>query len=98
MMINKINEVQSSTSVTGLKNKRWGLMGADESQVAADSLGVSSFAREMANISAEMAKVPEVREDLVNDIKRRIADGSYKVDVDALASRLVWAGITRPEE
>lgn len=97
-MINKINEVQSSVSVNGMKNKRWGLMGADESQASVDSLGVSSFAREMANISAEMAKVPEVREDLVADIKRRIAEGTYKVDNDALAARLVWAGITRAED
>lgn len=96
-MIDKINELQSSISVSGIKNKKWGLAGAEEVQSASDGLAVSSFAREMAAISSEMAKVPDVREDLVRDIKSRIDNGTYKVDIEGLASRLVWAGITRVE-
>jgi flagellar biosynthesis anti-sigma factor FlgM len=52
----------------------------------------------MANISNELAKIPDVREDRVRDLKRQIEDGSYSVDLDALAKRLVWAGINRIEE
>lgn len=97
-MIEKINEIQSSANVSGVKNRKWGLQGQDEVQVAADGLAVSPFAREMATISTEMSKIPDVREDLVADIKRRIEQGTYKVDIDGLAARLVWAGINRAED
>lgn len=97
-MIDKINELQSTAAVKGIKNKRWGLSGQDETQAAIDGLAVSPFAREMANISAEMAKIPDVREDRVSDLKRQIESGTYKVDVEGLAARLVWAGISRIED
>ena len=97
-MIDKINEVQGAAHVNGIKSKRWGSQGADEAAIAQDGLAVSPFAREMATISAEMAKVPEVREDKVRDLKRQIEEGTYNPDLNALASRLVWAGINRIED
>ena len=97
-MIDKINEVQGAAHVNGVKSKRWGLQGAEEAALAQDGLAVSPFAREMANISAEMAKVPEVREDKVRDLKRQVEEGTYNPDLNALAARLVWAGINRIED
>jgi negative regulator of flagellin synthesis FlgM len=92
-MIEKINEIAGISPVSGIKSKRgWGQEGIASSQ---DGLAVSPFAREMANISNELAKVPDVREDKVRDLKRQIEEGSYSVDLDALAKRLVWAGINR---
>lgn len=96
-MIDKIHEVQSSMSVNGVKRKM-GLHGQEENAQALDGFAVSPFAREWANISTEMSKIPDVREDKVADLKRRIEEGSYKVDVEGLAARLVWAGINRIED
>jgi anti-sigma28 factor (negative regulator of flagellin synthesis) len=95
-MIEKINEIAGISPLSGVKQKK-GLR-SGEMSYAQDDLAVSPFAREMANISSELAKVPEVREDLVRDLKRQIDEDSYKVDLDALAKRLVWAGINRIEE
>jgi negative regulator of flagellin synthesis FlgM len=97
-MIDKINEVHGASNVNGVKSKRWGLQGSEEAAVAQDGLAVSPFAREMAAISAEMAKVPEIREDRVRDVKRRIEEGTYNPDLKELAARLVWAGINRIED
>lgn len=97
-MIEKIHELQSTANVNGIKNRRWGLQNTEEVQASIDGLAVSPFAREMANISSEMSKIPDVREDRVRDLKRQIEEGTYKIDVDALAARLVWAGINRVEE
>lgn len=97
-MISKINDIQSTMSVTGVKNKKWGLQGQDEGQSALDGLAVSDFSREMAKISTEMSKISDVREDKIADLRRRINDGTYEVDVEGLAARLVWAGINRTED
>ena len=95
-MIEKINEVTGASQVGRIKSKRgWS---QEELASSQDGLAVSPFAREMANISNELAKIPDVREDRVRDLKRQIEEGSYSVDVDALAKRLVWAGINRIEE
>jgi negative regulator of flagellin synthesis FlgM len=97
-MIEKINEVHGASCVNGVKATRWGLQGAEEAVAAQDDLAVSPFARKMAAISSEMSKVPEVREDRVRDVKRRIEEGTYNPDLKELAARLVWAGINRIED
>ena len=96
MMIEKINEAGGVSPVNGVKARK-GVEYGVESDVAGDGLAVSSFAREMANISAEMSRIPEVREDRIKDLKRQIEDGSYNPDLRALAGRLVWAGINKIE-
>ena len=96
-MIEKINEVGSVGVVAGAKTRRGTGYGA-EGDVTGDGVAVSEFAREMANISQEMSRVPDVREDRVMDLKRRIEDGSYSPDLRKLAGRLVWAGINKIED
>ena len=97
-MIEKINELSGVSPITGVKQKR-GVAGfADEGTTGQDGLAVSSFAREMASISAELAKIPEIREDKVADLKKQIDEGAYKPDLNALAGRLIWAGINKTEE
>ncbi|MDR1515013.1 MAG: flagellar biosynthesis anti-sigma factor FlgM [Synergistaceae bacterium] len=95
-MIEKINDISGVSPASGIKLKKGARQ--DETAFSQDGLAVSSFAREMANISNELAKIPDVREDRVGDLKRQIEEGSYSIDLDALAKRLVWAGINRIEE
>lgn len=96
-MIEKINDLQGVSKVNGAKSRRWSSYGAEEATAAQDGLAVSPFAREMAAISAEMNKIPEVREDKVADLKNRIENGTYRPNLDAVAARLVWAGINKIE-
>ncbi len=97
-MIEKINELSGVSSVGGVKFKRDARFDLGEETASShDDLAVSSFAREMANISASLSKVPEIREAKVEDLKRQIDEGTYKPDLRALANRLVWAGINKIE-
>jgi negative regulator of flagellin synthesis FlgM len=50
---------------------------------------ISSRAREMATAKQVAAQTPDVREDRVEALRRQIQNGSYKVDSDAVADRLV---------
>ena len=96
-MIEKINEVGGVGAVSGVKSRRGVGYGPDGENLA-DGLAVSPFAREMANISQEMSRIPEVREDRIKDLKRQIDEGSYNPDLRELAGRLIWAGINRIED
>lgn len=96
-MIEKINGLTGVSSVNDVKKRRDVGFGAD-GETSADGLAVSAFAREMANISLELNKIPEVREDRIKDLKRQIEDGTYEPNLKALAGRLVWAGINKIED
>ena len=96
-MIEKINEIGGVGAVNGVKSRRGAGYGPDGESVS-DGLAVSPFAREMANISQEMSRIPEVREDRVQDLKRQIEEGSYNPDLRELAGRLIWAGINKIED
>jgi len=50
---------------------------------------ISARAREFAQAKETASAAPDVREDRIAELKRRIASGSYKVDADALADRMV---------
>lgn len=95
-MIEKIHDVTGVGSVGAAKQKR-GYAYDDGAVSPQDGLAVSSFAREMAKISDEMSRIPEVREEKVNAIKEQVEAGTYQPDMNALAARLVWAGITKTE-
>ncbi|MDR3254726.1 MAG: flagellar biosynthesis anti-sigma factor FlgM [Synergistaceae bacterium] len=95
-MIEKLNDISGVSPVSGVKAKRGAWF--DDTRESRDGFAVSEFAREMANISTELAKVPEVREDKVRDLKRQIEAGAYNPDLDALAKNLIWAGINRTED
>ncbi|MDR3164638.1 MAG: flagellar biosynthesis anti-sigma factor FlgM [Synergistaceae bacterium] len=96
-MIEKINELTGVGSVSGVQKRRDSSFGA-EKETSADGFVVSDFAREMANISLELNKIPEVREDRVKDLKRQVEEGTYAPNLEALADRLIWAGINRIED
>lgn len=96
-MIEKINELSRVSSIGGVKLKRDAYLDFGEVASSRDDLDVSPFAREMANISASLSRIPEVREAKVQELKRQVDEGTYKPDLRALASRLVWAGINKIE-
>ena len=96
-MIEKINGLAGIGSVNDVKKHRDAGFGFD-GETSADGLAVSAFAREMANISLELSKIPDVREDRVKDLKRRIEEGTYEPNLQALAGRLIWAGINKIED
>lgn len=63
-----------------------------------DGVEFSSFAVALAKVSGELKKVPDVREQLVEDFKRQIAEGTYSPDMNKVAQSLIWAGLLDREE
>lgn len=54
-----------------------------------DQISLSSAGKDMQIAKNALAKLSDVREDKVNDIKARLADGSYKVDAEDFAAKLI---------
>lgn len=58
-----------------------------------DEVSVSSQARELRTVMAAMPSVPGERADVVAALRAQVADGSYQVDADAVAQRLLDDGL-----
>jgi hypothetical protein len=50
---------------------------------------ISPKAREFSQAKAVASQAPDIREDRVADLKKRISEGSYRIDEDAIADRMV---------
>jgi len=53
------------------------------------SASISGKAREFSKAKAIAAETPDVREEKIAELKKRIAAGKYKIDDNAVADRLV---------
>ena len=90
-MLDKISGVYGPTAAGKLKSKRDRPSPARD--VRGDGAEFSSFAVELAKASAELKKIPDVREQLVDDCKKRIAEGTYSPDLNSVARSLINAGL-----
>src|SRR3954462_6459649 len=97
----RVNQT-SGNQVQGAETKRTGKAGqagegkdagktgnavaADPGAVKAD---ISSHGKEIATANAVARSAPDTREDKIAELKKRIAEGSYKVDANAVADRMV---------
>lgn len=54
-----------------------------------DSVQISRMGKDYQVAKAAVAAVPDVRTDLVNDIKSRLQNGTYDVSMEMLADKLL---------
>ncbi len=84
----KSSEAQKARAARELeKNSK-----AGEAQVASGEAAkaeVSGRARDLQKAHDVAAKTPDVREEKIAELKRRIAAGQYKVDADAVADKMI---------
>jgi len=94
------NQIQSpSTSRTGATqqakktDKASGATDAASAKGAGDSSGaapeISARARDMSKAKELATAAPDVREEKIAELKKRIAAGNYNVDATAIADRMV---------
>lgn len=58
-----------------------------------DSVQISQMGKDYQVAKAAVAATPDVRTDLVNDIKTRMQNGTYEVSMEMLADKLMTDGI-----
>ena len=96
IVLDKIKESLSIVSIQNIHSKRFASQ--EQGAPSQDAVDVSPFAREMAEITAELKKTPDIREAIVSQINRQIADGGYDLKTSQVAGLLIRAGILKNED
>jgi negative regulator of flagellin synthesis FlgM len=63
--------------------------GAEAQGKRTDSLVLSQGAQEVQRALSSLKETPDVRQELVAELRQRIQDGTYEVDVDGIAELLL---------
>jgi negative regulator of flagellin synthesis FlgM len=83
---NRVNQVYSANST-----KKSATSGSTGNASFMDHISLSTTGKDMQVAKNALAKTPDVREDKVNDIKEQLENGTYNVDPEAFASKLLSA-------
>ena len=94
-MIEKITGQYSVSASAKAKAKN---LYADGVRNDSDEANFSSFAVELARVSGELKNIPEVRQDKIDDFKKKVENGEYNPPLEKIAYNLFWAGILNKEE
>lgn len=62
-----------------------------------DRVSLSPQARELLNAQRALAAIPDVRAETVEEIKARIADGSYRIESDKIAAKMIRQALSDDE-
>ena len=91
-MIGRISGQYNLDALNGKKSKR-SVSYNSEFTNESDNAKFSSFGTLLARANAEMKNIPEIREDLVADLRAKIESGNYNPPLDKLANSLIIAGM-----
>ena len=94
-MIDKIAGRFSADVVAKAKARKLYMGGAGNHT---DEANFSSFAVALARVAGELKNVPEVRQDLIDDFKKKVESGEYHPPLEKIAHNLFLAGILKNEE
>lgn len=83
---NQINQLYGAG-----KTKKAGNVANTSSVGTKDEVSFSTFGRDLQSAKAALAHTPDIREDKVNTLKKSIQDGSYQVDGESFANKLLAA-------
>ena len=95
-MIEKITGQYGTDAVVRAKAKKSYKAGGSKNE--SDEANFSLFAVELARASGELKNVPEVRQDLVDDFKKKVEEGEYQPPFEKIAHNLFLAGILSNED
>ena len=62
-----------------------------------DRVSLSPQARELLNAQRALAAIPDVRAEKVEEIQARIADGSYRIDSEKIAAKMIRQALSDDE-
>ncbi len=91
-MISKIGVPYNLEALNGKKSRK-NVYYDNSSTKSHDGTEFSSFAMQLSKYTAELKNIPDVREDLVAELKTQFDNGEYKPPLEKLASSLIISGL-----
>ena len=82
-----VNNVQDKKTAQPPKEK------TDNQGVKTDTVDISDTAKRVSAARDELNKIPDVREEKVAALKKEIENGTYKVDSEEIAEKMLKDGI-----
>jgi negative regulator of flagellin synthesis FlgM len=88
---NQTDAVEAYVNQVQLKPKTEEITEKDARQQAipSDTVVISDTAKRIQAAQSQLEMIPEVRSEKVAEIKRRIEDGSYEIDSDKIAEKMI---------
>jgi len=65
----------------------------DQTDSPADNVQLSEWSQEIVRIKEVVEAAPEIRQDKVDAVKARLAEGAYEVDSEEVANRILSSSL-----
>ena len=82
-----VNQVQDKNKVETPDKK------AEQSAVKADTVVISDAAKRIQEARRQLDEIPDVREDKVSQLRSQIQNGTYEINADKIAGKMIKEGL-----
>jgi negative regulator of flagellin synthesis FlgM len=82
-----VNQVQDKNKVGTPDNK------PEKKAVKADTVVISDAAKRVHEARRQLDDIPDVREEKVAQLRSQIQNGTYKIDADKIAGKMIKEGL-----
>ena len=82
-----VNQVQDKNKVGTPDNK------PEKSAVKADTVVISDAAKRIQEARRQLDDIPDVREDKVSQLRNQIQNGTYEINADKIAAKMIKEGL-----
>jgi negative regulator of flagellin synthesis FlgM len=82
-----VNQVHDKTKVDPSDNK------LDKAAVKTDTVVISDAAKRIQEARMQLDEIPDVREDKVAQLRNQIENGTYEIDADKIAAKMIKEGL-----
>ena len=78
-----VNQVQEKEKVDAAAEQK------DQQQAKADTVALSGAAKDIQEAQRQLEAIPDVREDKVAQLKEQIENGTYEMDEEKIAGKMI---------
>jgi len=82
-----LNQVQDKNNVGTPDNK------PEKTAVKADTVVISDAAKRVQEARRQLDDIPDVREDKVSQLRSQIQNGTYEINADKIAGKMIKEGL-----
>ena len=82
-----VNQVQDKDKVGTPDNK------PEKTAVKSDTVVISDAAKRIQEARRQLGEIPDVREDKVSQLRSQIQNGTYEINADKIAGKMIKEGL-----
>ena len=82
-----VNQVHDKNKVDPSENK------SDKTAAKTDTVVISDAAKRIQEVRTQLDEIPDVREDKVAQLKNEIENGTYRIDAEKIAGKMIKEGL-----